>query len=214
MFISIEGNVGAGKSTFLRSLQKKYPSFLVCEEDVAKWNTYTVDEMSILEAFYKNKEAHAFTLQMAILLSRVKTMIKHCNTDACVFVERSMFADTKVFCEMLNENKAIISDAQMNIVKDWVETLSKLCKIDMYIYLDISVDKCLDRVSKRNRPGETEISREYLNDLHFKHQEWFRKEDFDTPMIYLTDNDDEDIDRVIRFIETHFPDALASFKRT
>ena len=214
MFIAIEGNIGAGKSTLLRSLQERFPFAIVCQENIEAWNTYTIDNAPILEAFYKNKETHAFTLQMAILLSRVKTMLEYRETNALVFVERSMFADAKVFCKMLNENKAIISDAQMSIVQDWVKTLSKLCDIDMYIYLDVPVNTCVERVAKRNRSGETEISREYLNDLHIKHQEWFRNDEFHTPMIYLTDNDDEDIDRVMQFIETHFPDTYPSFKRT
>jgi deoxyadenosine/deoxycytidine kinase len=214
MFIVIEGNIGAGKSTLLNSLKERYPSAIVCQEDIEKWNTYTIDDAPILEAFYKNKAAHAFTLQMAILLSRVKTMLEYREMNKLVFVERSMFADANVFCKMLNESDAIISDAQMSIVKDWVKTFSEICSIDMYIYLDVPVDTCLQRVSKRNRSGETEISTEYLHRLHIKHQEWFRNEAFNIPMVYLTDNDDEEIDSVMRFIENHFPEAHAAFKRT
>jgi deoxycitidine kinase/deoxyguanosine kinase len=214
MFISIEGNIGAGKSTLLSSLKERYPSAIVCQEDIEKWNTYTIDDAPILEAFYKNKAAHAFTLQMAILLSRVKTMLKYREMKKLVFVERSMFADTNVFCKMLNESDAIISDAQMGIVNDWVKTFSEICSIDMYIYLDVPVETCLQRVSKRNRSGETEISKEYLHHLHIKHQEWFRNEAFNIPTLHLTDNDDEEIDSVMRFIENHFPEAHAAFKRT
>jgi deoxycitidine kinase/deoxyguanosine kinase len=214
MFIAIEGNIGAGKSTLLKALQERCPSAIVCQEDIEKWNTYMIDDAPILEAFYKNKEAHAFTLQMAILLSRVKTMLEYREMNKLVFVERSMFADANVFCKMLNESDAIISDAQMSIVEDWVKTFSEMCTIDMYIYLDVPVDTCLERVSKRNRSGETEISKEYLHQLHIKHQEWFRNEDFNIPMVYLTDNEDEDIDSVMRFIENHFPAAHPEFKRT
>ena len=102
----------------------------------------------------------------------------------------------------------------MGIVNDWVKTFSEICSIDMYIYLDVPVETCLQRVSKRNRSGETEISKEYLHHLHIKHQEWFRNEAFNIPTLHLTDNDDEEIDSVMRFIENHFPEAHAAFKRT
>jgi deoxyadenosine/deoxycytidine kinase len=211
MFVAIEGNIGAGKSTLLQNLKSKYPSVLVCEENISRWNTYTVDETPILEAFYKDQKQHAFTLQMAILLSRIKTMMDFHQQDSIVFIERSMFADVKVFCKMLNESNTIISDAQLSIVKDWVDVFSKLCRIDMYIYLNVDVDLCMQRVASRNRQGETEISREYLTNLQTKHEEWFNKE-FDTPILHIHNNDEETIDQILTFIEHHFPEQFKKLK--
>ena len=214
MFIAIEGNIGSGKSTLLRQLKKQYPFVIVCEEDISSWNSYEVDNIPILEAFYKNKEAHAFTLQMAILLSRIKTLIKYHEMNQLVFMERSIFADVKVFCKMLNENDAIISNAQMKIVEDWVNTFSKFCSIQMYIYLDVPVDTCMKRVSIRDRAGETQISEGYLKELREKHDEWFCNEDFTVPMMCLNDNQEEDVELIMQFIENHFVETHPLFKRT
>lgn len=212
MFVAIEGNIGAGKSTLLQKLKSKYPSILICEENISRWNSYTVDDTPILEAFYKDKKQHAFTLQMAILLSRIKTMMDFHEQDTIVFIERSMFADVKVFCKMLNETNTIISDAQLNIVKDWVDVFSKMCQIDMYIYLNVDVDLCMQRVASRNRQGETEITREYLTNLRNKHDEWFNRE-FDTPILHIKNNEEENIEHILMFIEHHFPEQFNKFKR-
>lgn len=213
MLIAIEGNIGAGKSTLLRNLHARYPQVIVCEENTKEWNSYMVDETPILEAFYKNKEEHAFTLQMAILLTRIRTLMDSQQEESLIFIERSMFADAKIFCKMLNEmDTSIISDAQMKIVTDWVDVFSEFCKIDMYIYLNVSENLCMQRIKSRERPGEEEITGEYITQLKEKHDEWFNT-DFRKPILHIHNNEDEDIDMIFQFIEHQFPNEFERFTR-
>ena len=41
-----------------------------------------------------------------------------------------------------------------------------------HIYLKTDVGTCWERIQKRNRDGEAEITRDYLNDLHAQHEKW------------------------------------------
>jgi deoxyadenosine/deoxycytidine kinase len=69
--VSIEGNIGAGKSTLIQALreryiQGKYRIIVILEEPVEIWNTVEEDGETLLEKFYKDPVKHGFTLQTMI----------------------------------------------------------------------------------------------------------------------------------------------------
>lgn len=90
IFISIEGNIGSGKSTLI-SMLKKYNDAIFkkvvsteihfVDEPVKEWETIRDgnDENSknILECFYENQEKYSFTFQITAYITRVKK-IKEC----------------------------------------------------------------------------------------------------------------------------------------
>ena len=71
--ISLEGNIGVGKSTFLECMQSS-PSerFEVLQEPVDQWRGAGSQGGNLLEAFYSNPSRYAYTFQNYVLMSRVQ----------------------------------------------------------------------------------------------------------------------------------------------
>ena len=81
MLIYIEGNIGSGKSTFVRLLAKYINTFklknnpepnpVLVQEPVDEWmETRDSDGQNILEKFYQDQKRWAFTFQMNSFISR------------------------------------------------------------------------------------------------------------------------------------------------
>ena len=54
--ISIEGNIGSGKSTLVASLKEYFPHVILLQEPVEEWNTIKDSSgVTILEKYYSNQ---------------------------------------------------------------------------------------------------------------------------------------------------------------
>ena len=81
--ISIEGNIGSGKSTFLTYL-KKYingvnmngnSNIQFIQEPVDEWNEIKDSNgESILEKFYNNQKEYAFSFQIMAYITRLRKL--------------------------------------------------------------------------------------------------------------------------------------------
>lgn len=84
--ISIEGNIGSGKSTFVEELKRNIHNERMCflEEPVDIWNTIVdKDGITMLENYYKDSKKYAFSFQMMAYISRLsilKKRLKAVNT--------------------------------------------------------------------------------------------------------------------------------------
>ena len=74
-FVTIDGNIGSGKSTLMKSLRDRYasnPFVIFVDEPVSDWDN-VVDEngTTMLALFYANTKKHAFEFQMMAFISRL-----------------------------------------------------------------------------------------------------------------------------------------------
>ena len=163
LIVSIEGNIGSGKSTLINKLKKEFTSVgmtpvIYIDEPVKVWNTI-MDENgdNIIKKYYEDQKKYAFQFQMMAYITRItelrKAMDKY-NGDCIIITERSIETDKEVFAKMLYETKTL-------------DTISYT------IYLKTTPETALERVVKRNRPGET-IPIEYLRDCHDRHERWLQ----------------------------------------
>lgn len=159
MLVSIEGLIGAGKSTVLNRLRDL--GYKVIEEPVEKW--------TFLERFYENPKKYALALQTQILLSFVDLEIP----DELVFVERSPAVSRYVFANMLRcENT--LSDEDMGLYAALYDTLTPW-KPDVYVYLECPPDVCVNRQASRG--DSYAISNEYMNELEKYYKLFFKYND-------------------------------------
>ena len=109
--ISIEGNIGAGKSTMVNKLKTRYadrPDIVFLQEPVDAWSNITQDGKTMLELFYDHQNKYSFAFQVMAYTSRLR-MIKdeidkavHGETQVkTVVMERSLEADRFIFAKML-----------------------------------------------------------------------------------------------------------------
>jgi deoxyadenosine/deoxycytidine kinase len=77
--ISIEGNIGSGKSTFLQYLKEHLTSDKICflDEPVDDWlSIVDTNDKNIIERYYDDQKKYAFSFQMMAYISRLSLLKK------------------------------------------------------------------------------------------------------------------------------------------
>lgn len=165
--ISIEGNIGSGKSTLMSKLKNAFtdlPHVVFLQEPVDDWNTIRDHAgLTMLEKFYGNQEKYSFSFQMMAYISRLATIRKAIRENpGCVFIsERCLHTDKYVFAKMLYDDHKIES-VDYQIYNKWFDTFIDDFDVTNIIYIKADPNMCLDRVTQRGRDGEAGIPLEYL----------------------------------------------------
>lgn len=167
--ISIEGNIGSGKSTILQYLSKS-PNVEVYPEPVEKWTNFRGD--NLLEQMYANPTQHATNFQ----LYAMQTMLQiHLNeqSKSIKVMERSIYTIKHCFLELMKQNDVITSQTY-NILNEWISLLQKQLPINVerFVYLRTDPEVAFQRVQSRGRPEEKNISMSYIISLHELHEAW------------------------------------------
>ena len=198
---SIDGNIGAGKSTLIKKLEKEIKninSFPVkfLSEPVDLWSSIrnTVFDKNILELFYSDQIKYGFQFQILVLTSLVKQInnFKRTNKDCILISERSLFTSMFVFAEMLHDDNKL-TKIEYDILKMLFEQLSYDIELCGIIYLDTPAEVCHERILKRGRSGEI-IDIDYL----VKVENYYKK--FIDSHKTLISNNEYDIKKIESFI--------------
>ena len=73
--VSIEGNIGSGKSTLIDILKKSNLNYVFIPEPVSLWNEIKDhDGTTILERYYQDPKSYAFSFQMMAYISRLNLL--------------------------------------------------------------------------------------------------------------------------------------------
>jgi deoxyguanosine kinase len=165
--ISIDGNIGSGKSSFLSYLREinDIQQFIFVDEPVEQWLQIRDGEtgQSIFEKFYQDQSKYSFSFQMMAFISRFSMLRKAIkeNPDAVIITERCLYTDKYVFAKMLYDTK-MLEDVNYQIYCKWFEEFSQEIPMSKIIYIKTEPEICLERINKRNRTGESAIELDYL----------------------------------------------------
>lgn len=202
MLISIEGNIGTGKTTLMRYIKehlKNTEKVVFIEEPVDLWVKLTSgDGENILEKFYNNKERWSYSFQTHAFITRSKELINQPD-DTVVIIERSVLTDRNVFAKMLYHTGCMM-DIEWKLYNEWFNWLSQHFKCitpDMYIYLQADTETSYQRMLKRSRKEETAVDYDYINAVKQKHDDWLLNES-SVPVITLDVNNDFVQDELFR----------------
>jgi len=177
IIISIEGNIGVGKSTFVRIIKQNIANSEVVDEPVEMWKSLTdSDGKNILGLFYENIPRWGYSFQNVACITRMmkiedtiqKTKSKY------IFLDRSLATDKNVFEKMLYDNKQI-TEIEHQMYNLWCDFYYKYIRPELnniIIYLRCTAETAKSRINKRGRKEEDAISLEYLKDLRKYHEEW------------------------------------------
>lgn len=166
--VFIEGNIGAGKSTFVKVLQKYIPAVITLEP-CDEWQN--VSGYNLLEAFYSDTTRWAPLFQIYASMTRIrKQEAEALHADRLQIMERSWFSDRYCFAQMLYEGSKInhLEWAVYEQMWDWYMRNTDL-PIG-FIYLRVAPDECYNRLKSRGRNEEVGIPLSYLQDLHEHHE--------------------------------------------
>ena len=192
ILVSIEGNIGAGKSTLVKKIQECSTSSdidMIClQEPVDEWNEIKDENgVTILENFYQDQTKYAFSFQMMAYITRLKrlmdTIDEHTQTQSktnnrnrktIIVMERSLWTDKNIFAKMLYDDGKI-GKMEYEIYNRWFNVfIEKIPPINV-VYLKVPPSTCKERIQVRNRKGEENITIDYLKSCHEYHEKWLNK---------------------------------------
>ena len=176
IIVSIDGNIGAGKTTLFRELESRFSNrinFVFLDEPVSTWQTICDENgVSLLELFYKDSKSWSFSFQIAAYISRL-ALLKEAyerNPRSIIITERSLNTDRQVFAKMLyDEGK--INSVDYQIYLKWFDTFAKDYPVQKIIYVKTDPVNCYSRIKLRAREGESVIPLDYLQMCHSYHEE-------------------------------------------
>ena len=196
IIISIEGNIGSGKSTIVDYLKNNYTdkNIVYLQEPVDEWNNIKDENnITILEKFYANQTKYSFAFQMMAYISRLdllRNSIKN-NPNSIIITERSLFTDKYVFAQMLYDSNKM-EKIEYEIYNKWFNSMIDLAPLSKVIYLKTEPDDSYKRIKKRNRDGENQIPFEYIKECHEYHNHMIDILNIDKKIIDCTCNMEED----------------------
>lgn len=154
-FLTIEGNIGAGKTTLANILAKKYNARLVLEEFA---------DNPFLARFYENPGQYAFPVELFFMAERYKQLKELVHTRELfqtVTISDYLFSKSLLFAKInLPEEEYRLYQKLFDIIH------SQLVQPDLLLFLHVPVGRLQENIRKRNRPYEQSIPDDYL--LHIQ----------------------------------------------
>ena len=149
--ISIEGNIGVGKTSFATKLSKDLNKKLILESFYQ--NPY-------LKKFYEKPDKYALNLELTFLVDRCKELYDLKN-------QPDLFKSGVVFDYHVQKSLIFagvtLSEIDFNLYRNIYYLMTKdLIKPDLTIFLMQSSENLISNIRKRDRPFEKSISPEYL----------------------------------------------------
>ena len=192
---AIEGNVGSGKSTLIKYLEKikinmQGYKIIFLPEPVEEWKKIkNKNGSNIIEGYYKNENKYGFSFQINALISRISQIRKALlsSTNTIFIIERSVHTDKHVFCKMLYDN-GVIDKINYEVYLRWYDEFQKDMMISGIIYVNTDIENSHKRIKIRNRKGEENISKEYLTKLDTYHKNWLLDGSLEYPLLNIDGN--------------------------
>ncbi|MCX7698404.1 MAG: deoxynucleoside kinase [Candidatus Goldbacteria bacterium] len=179
-YISIEGVLGVGKTSFAKILAHDLSARLILEE---------VDNNPFLERFYKDMKIYALQTQLFFLFNRVSQIesLKQLDLFQKTIVSDYLIEKDRIFAYItLDENELSIYEKIYNILINE----KKLIKPDLVVYLQASVDVLMERIKKRGRSFEKNISKDYIFNLSQAYNHFFGH--YNSSPLVIVNTDDVD----------------------
>ena len=168
-FITIEGNIGAGKTTLAHLLSKHLNARLILEEFA---------DNPFLPKFYENPQQYAFPLELFFMAERYKQMKDLLQTKDMfqnITISDYMFTKCLLFAKVnLAEEEFLLYQKLFDIINP------QLIQPDLLIYLHAPVSKLQENIRKRNRTYEQGIAPEYLFALQETYNQYIKQHNIKT----------------------------------
>ncbi len=177
-FITIEGNIGAGKTTLAHLLSKHFNARLILEEFA---------ENPFLPKFYENKEQYAFPLELFFMAERykqLKELLRSKDLFQNITISDYLFTKCLLFAKVnLPEQEFLLYQKLFDIINP------QLIQPDLLIYLHAPINKLKENIKKRNRSYEQSIDSDYLFSLQEIYTSYIRQHQVKTLFIDVSNAD-------------------------
>lgn len=177
-FITIEGNIGAGKTTLAQLLSRHYNARLILEEFA---------DNPFLPKFYEKPDQYAFPVELFFMAERFK-QLKELLQQQNLFQELTI--SDYLFTKCLLFAKVTLPDDEYRLYQRLFDIIhQQLVQPDLLIYLHAPVDKLQVNIKKRNRAYEQNIPDEYLTNIQDTYTNYIRQQTTKTLFVDVTNAD-------------------------
>ena len=162
-FITIEGCIGAGKTTLAKKLAADFNGKLILEK---------FEDNPFLPGFYEDPERHAFSVELYFMAERyqhLKMLLSQADIFKSFTVSDFLFQKSLVFAmQNLKQDEAKLYRMLFDIINP------TLPKPDVILYLHAPVEKLMANIKKRGRDYEQQIKPGYLEKIQNAYLDYFK----------------------------------------
>ncbi len=168
-FITIEGNIGAGKTTLAHLLSRHFNARLILEEFA---------DNPFLSKFYENPRQYAFPLELFFMAERYKQQ-KDLLQQKDLF--QSLTISDYLFTKCLLFAKVTLPEDEFRLYQRLFDIINQqLIQPDLLIYLHAPVTRLQANIRKRNRPYEQNIPDDYLFNIQETYTHYIKQHNIKT----------------------------------
>jgi len=194
LMIAVEGNIASGKSTFLELLSKQH-HVAIFPEPVARWTD--VGGTNLFRNMMEDGPRWMHAFQFYSSLTRVEIAYKAAKAPASISImERSLFSERYCFVQMMAEAGSL-TQGEFTILNRWFKMLTgrgdPSLALDLIVYIEAEPEVLMQRIRGRGRGGEETLAREYLDQVHARHQAWLDEGAFPLPAPVVRINGNGDL---------------------
>jgi len=188
-FITIEGNIGAGKTTLANILSKKINARLILEEFA---------DNPFLPKFYESPEQYAFPLELFFMAERYKQLKELLQTNDLF---QSVTISDYLFTKCLLFAKVNLPSEEYHLYQKLFDIINpQIIQPDVLIYLHSPVTKLQDNIKKRNRNYEQNIPDDYLFTLQETYTQYIKQHNVKTIFVDSSNADFVENEKHIQII--------------
>ena len=199
-FVTIEGNIGAGKTTLANLLCKEFDARLVLEEFA---------DNPFLPKFYENPSQYAFPLELFFMAERYKQLKD-------LFQTKDLFQSVTIsdylFTKCLLFAKVNLAEEEFMLYQKLFEIINpQIIQPDILIYLHSPVERLKENIKKRNREYEQAINANYLMQIQETYIQYIKQHNIKTLFVDASQADfidkPEHLQAIIEALDVEYEDG-------
>jgi deoxyguanosine kinase len=199
-FVTIEGNIGAGKTTLSHLLAKHYNARLVLEQFA---------DNPFLPKFYENPQQYAFPLELFFMAERFK-QLKDLINQKDLF--QSLTITDYLFTKCLLFAKINLAEDEFRLYQRLFDIMyQQLIQPEILIYLHAPVNKLQQNIRKRARSYEQNIPDDYLFSIQETYTHYIRQHNLKTLFVDASNADflhnEKHLQLIIDALDKEYPDG-------
>lgn len=176
----LEGNIGCGKSTILKSISK-LGNIEVFPEPVEKW--MNCSGINLLKLCYEDPKKYGYNFQNYVFKTMRENHLK--TTEKPIkMMERSLFSAGEIFTKNLFEEGSITEDQYEDLLQTYKRMIANdKIQPDVIIYIKTSPEVAFSRITSRRRPEEKNIDLNFIRSIHNLYETFIKNTKIDTIII-------------------------------
>ena len=205
-FITIEGTIGAGKTSLATMISQEYNAKLILEGFA---------DNPFLPKFYEDADKYAFPLELSFLAERYQQLTEQLS-------KQDLFKDFTISDYFINKSlifaqKTLQDDVFGLYAKLFHIINSSIPKPDLLVYLYVSVERLQENIKNRGRDYEQNIEDDYLDKIQTGYFD-FIKQHQEMRILVLDTNDidfvknTEDYQKIISIMDQDYDFGIHRIK--